>query len=89
MNNRRQLNEIRNNQMRLRIARELASPRFYNEEKFMTLLRHIPYPILYQWIHLYLDEPPSETDSESDDDLDARDANGTVLSVDINSVYPN
>jgi hypothetical protein len=78
-----------NNEMRVLIARELASPRFYDEEKFMMLLRAVPDEILQRWCYMYLDEPPSETDSESDDDLDARDANGSVLSVDINSVYPN
>jgi len=66
-----------------RIATELKRPIFYiDDEKFMMLLRAVPLPVLYEWYNKYIG-------SESDDDLDTRDANGSVLSVDINSVYPN
>jgi hypothetical protein len=90
-----------NNEKRVLVAKELASQRYYNEEKFMLLLRSVPDDVIEEWVYRYSENvdaylpfeetyiTDTETDSETDDDLDERDANGTVLSVDVNSVYPN
>jgi hypothetical protein len=81
-----------NNEMRVCIAKELAYRRFYNEEKFMMLLRAVPDDVLVEWIHQFSENIENYfpvSDDETDDDLDTRDANGTVLSVDVNSIYPN
>ena len=84
-----------NNETLNRIARELASPRFYIEEKYMMLLRSVPMEVLEHWCHIYFEDRVSiyiDSDTETDDDLDERDANGSVLPtpfVDVNSIYPN
>lgn len=107
-----------NNEMRVCIAKELASPRFYDEEKFMMLLRSVPDNVLNEWVSkysevecafgyccekLYNRGPLPDWESkwiceacrkgldeteETDDDLDERDARGSVLAIDNTSLYP-